>query len=81
MNRVYLDGSDSGTFIGPIASTYRFKPELKRRLGEVWDAAHRGMNRYYVLEGVIVRAGQPTEAEAIKYMAADRVLVRVEVRH
>jgi len=79
MDSIILDATNQGTFIGGLASKYAYKPELRKRLDEVFQAAIRSTNRYFVLEGDIVRAAGSTLDGAQSYMSDERVLVTVDI--
>lgn len=76
-NYIVLDSTNCGSFFGPIASPYCYRSELRKRLDEVFEAAQRSLNRFFVLENDIVRAAQTTREGAEKYMNDNRVLVTV----
>ena len=79
VNEITIDKRDEGTYFGPLASRYAYKPELRRRVTECLEAAIRSDNRYFVLDGVTVRAAQSTRSGAMNYMADDFVLLHVQV--
>lgn len=77
-NYIVLDSTNCGSFFGPIAGPYCYRAELRKRLDEVFEAAQRSSNRFFVLENDgTVRAAQTTRDGAEKYMNDDRVLVTV----
>ena len=77
MNTITLDARNVGSFLGPIASKYSYTPVLRARLDSLYESAKRSTNRFFVLDGDIVRAAQTTESGARAYMHADYVLVSV----
>lgn len=78
-NEIHLDYRNAGSFYGPLASKYAYKPELRSRLDELVAAVKRNTtNRFFVLEGTIVRAAQSTRTGALNYMSEGRVLVVIQ---
>ncbi len=78
-NVITLDASNTGSFFGPLAGPYAYRPELRSRLDEVFAAAMRSTNRYFVLEGSVVRAAQLNRDGALAYMQDGFVLVEVDL--
>ena len=78
-NTITLDAMNIGTFFGALASPYSYTPALRARLNELYTAACRSDNRYFVLRGVDCIAAGKTEQGALNYMADDCVLVHVDM--
>lgn len=76
-NEIILSDGNVGTFLGPLASPYSYKRVLRDRVSECYSAAMRSSNRFFVLEGTIVRAAQSTVTGAMNYMNDSRVLLSV----
>ena len=76
-NVITIDSSNQGEFFGPLASKYAYKPELRKVIDKLYFAATRSTNRYFVLEGTIVRAAQSSRNDALSYMDAGKVLVEI----
>lgn len=79
LNEIILDSQNQGSFLGPIASPYSYKPELRNRIDELFQSACRSANRYFVLEGVDCRAAGTTRAHAETYMTPESILVHVDI--
>ena len=80
VNEIILDSNNIGSFKGPLASPYSYKKELREVVDGLFEAANRSTNRYFVLEGTIVRAAQSTLTGAMNYMNESRVLVQILIR-
>ena len=78
VNTILLDSKNTGSFRGPLACPYSYKPELRQRLTELWEVAMLSSNRFFVLEGTTCRAAQSTMKGALEYMGEGCVLVEVE---
>jgi hypothetical protein len=78
-NTIQLDANNVGSFFGPISSKYSYTPSLRKRLDEVFYAACRSANRFFVMRGETVIAAQSTRDGAAQYMTDDTVLVSVEL--
>lgn len=72
---ITIDADNCGSFLGPIASQYSYKHELRSILDELFEAAKRSTNRFFVLDGEIVRAAQSTRQGALEYLQNGYVLV------
>ena len=79
MNDITLDSMNVGTFFGPLAQHFAYEPEYRKRLDELFQAACRSENRYFVLEGIDCRAAGKTLAHAQAYMTNETVLVHVDI--
>ena len=73
---IFLDYRNVGTFVG-AASKYAYRDNLRKRIDECLEAAKRSTNRYFVLDGEIVRAAQSTREGALKYMTNSTVLLSI----
>jgi hypothetical protein len=71
---IVLDKKNVISFSGAGAE-YLNTPELRERINEVRAAALRSANRFFVLEGIEVRAAQSTRQGADRYMKEGCVLV------
>jgi hypothetical protein len=80
-NTITLDAADNGTFFGPLACAYSYRPELRRVVDECFEAAQRSGNRYFVLEGTDVRAAQTSLSGAMHYMKPGRTLLDCSAVH
>ena len=78
-NEIIVDAVNVGSFLGPLAQPYAYKDELRKVIDSLYQAACRSANRYFVLEGEIVRAAQSTKLGAREYMNESRVLVHVDI--
>jgi hypothetical protein len=78
-NVITLDSQNVGSFLGPLASRYSYTPSLRGILDSLYRAACSSDNRYFILEGEIIRAAQSTEDGALQYGTDNRVLVKVEI--
>jgi hypothetical protein len=71
---ITLDVNNQGTFEGR-ASRYAYTPELRATVDRCYRGAQQSNNRYFVLEGDVVRAAQSTKTGAMQYMTDNTVLV------
>jgi hypothetical protein len=78
-NEIIVDAMNVRSFLGPLAQPYAYTPALRKRIDEVYQAAYRSSNRYFVLEGETLRAAQTTKLGAREYMNDARVLVHVDI--
>ena len=74
-NTITLDATGNGTFFGPLACAYSYRPALRRIVDGCFEASRRSGNRYFVLEGSDVRAAQTSLDGAMLYMNAERTLL------
>lgn len=74
----YQHGETVGTYFGPIASQYAYRPEFRARVEELAQAAQRSSNRHFVLDGLVTRAAQSTMQGALNYMQPGYVLVSIK---
>jgi hypothetical protein len=77
-NYIALNSKNEGSFFGPKASKYSYTPALRRRVDELFQAATRSTNRYFVLHGLDCLAAQSTLSGALRYLKATDVLVACE---
>lgn len=74
-NIITIDSQNVGSFLGSGASRYSYTPTLRARLDEIFAAAKRSTNRFFVFEGDVIRAAQSTRKGAESYMQDGYVLV------
>lgn len=79
LNHIVIDATNCGSFFGPLASRYVANWELRKRIDELYEAAQRSRNRYFVLEGRTCRAAQSTRKGAERYMTPETVLVEINL--
>lgn len=80
-NTINLDSTNCGSFCGPIASKYAYTPVLRNRVNDAFKAAQNSNNRYFVLEGEVIRAAQSTLTGAMSYMKDGFVLLAIALDH
>lgn len=75
MARIFCNPKDVATFVGEEAQQYAYHGRLRRRISEIVE--HHGDNRFFVLDGDVVRAAQTTEEGARRYMEPGYVLLEL----
>ena len=75
-DHIVIDQSTGlASYLGQHSQPFAYKPALRKRLAEI-EQCH-GDNRFFVMEGEILRADQTTRKCAMQYMAPGRVLVEL----
>ena len=78
-NTITINTRNEGEFFGSLASPYAYRPELRKRLDELFTAAQQSTNRHFVLDGEVCLAAQSTKTGAMRYMTDSTVLVEVRI--
>ena len=75
-NHIVIDvGTGNASYFGRLAQPYAYKPALRKRLTEI--ESNHGENRFFVMNGETIIAGQSTIEGARRYLTLDRVLVEL----
>ena len=77
-NYIALNSKNEGSFFGPLANKYSYTPALRRRVDELFHAAKRSTNRFFVINGQDCFATQSTLSGALHYLNSEDVLVICE---
>ena len=75
-NHIVIDmGTGNASYFGRLAQPYACKPILRSRLTDIEN--NHGDNRFFVMNGETIIAGQSTLEGAKRYLTLDRVLVEL----
>jgi len=80
MNQIILC-ERGNSYFGCVASKYVYTDYLQARLADIMRIPADSDNKFWVLEGAVVVAGQSTLKGALRYMTESRVLVTRENVH
>ena len=78
-NYIHLRADNSGSFYGELSQHWAYTREYRAKLDELFGAAKRSLNRYFVLNGMTVLAAQSTLDGAKQYMQEGLILLHVDV--